>query len=121
MAIREQDFSTFRLSLVGYVIICAASSGFYQGRFWGGEAPPWFWAALALVGGIIVMLKDMGYYHKYKKLLLLLDLIFIIPILAIPLIPIRHDLSLILMLIYGVVFLLLYIFDYYKKSLRGRS
>lgn len=116
MTIREQDFSTFRLSLVGYVIICAASSGFYQGRFWGREAPAWLWIALALVGGIVVLMKDMSHYRKNKKLLFHWDLIFLIPVFAIPLIPIRHDFSLIIMLIYGVVFLLFYILIYYKKS-----
>jgi len=116
MTIREQDISTFRLSVVGYVIVCVASSGFNQGRFWGGEAPAWLWISLALIGGIVVLIKDINHYHRSKKLLLQWDLIFLIPVLTIPIVPIRHDFNLTFLIIYEMLFFILYIFSYYKGS-----
>ena len=116
MTIREQDFFTFRLSVIGYMIIFVASSGFNQERFWGREAPTWFWIILALIGGIVVLIKDMSHYHKSKRLLLHWDLIFLIPVFTIPIISINHDFNLTIMTIYGILFFIFYIFSYYKGS-----
>lgn len=116
MSINKQDISNFKLSIVGYVLICVASSGFYQRKFWGNEAPAWLWIALALLGSIFLLLKEINHYKEHQRLLLTLDLSFIIPVIVIPMIPIRHDFSLIIMLVYGIGYILTYILSYYKKN-----
>lgn len=108
------DKNTFRLALVGYVIICAASSGFYQDRFWGSAIPPLFWIAIALIGGIFLIVKDLLFCKRKLKLLIWRDVSFVVPVVSIPLLPLRHDFALILMLVFGIAYLLLYIYGFYQ-------
>lgn len=117
--IANQDLPCFRYTNFGYAIICAASSGFYQQRFWGmdspGAPPLLLWVFVAAIGGILLLLKEIKLNQKQQKSLLLVDTLFILPVIAIPLLPIRHDFALVLMLAYAVCFLLAYL-KVYKKS-----
>lgn len=115
MNTNTQHNSSFKLTLIGYILISAASNGFYQNRFWNDETILWLWIALALTGSIMLLMKDITHFKKYQKLLMPKDLLFIIPVITIPLLPIRHDFSLMITLIYEIVYILIYIFSYYKK------
>lgn len=111
--ISTQDLSCFRFTNFGYAIICAASSGYYQQRFWGmdspGAPPLLLWTIIAAIGGILLLLKEIKLHHQQQKSLLLVDAVFIIPVVATPLLPIRHDFALVLMLVYAVSFLIAYL------------
>lgn len=117
--IANQDRSCFRYTNFGYAIICAASSGFYQQRFWGmdspGAPPLLMWLFVAAIGGSLLLIKEIKLNQKQQRSLLLVDALFIFPIIAIPLLPIRHDFALVLMLTYAVCFLLAYL-KVYKKN-----
>ncbi len=56
----KSELSTKKLlsfTLLGYVIIGAASSGFYQQRYFNEEGlPPFFWIGLAVVGSILLII-----------------------------------------------------------------
>lgn len=111
--IAKQDLSCFRYTNFGYAIICAASSGYYQQRFWeidGSGAPPLLlWIFVAAIGGILLLLKEIKLNQQQKKSLFWVDVIFILPVIFIPALPIRHDFALVLMLVYAVGFLLAYL------------
>ena len=103
----------FALTLLGYVIIGAASSGFYQQHYFGEEGlSPFVWIGVGLVGAIILIAKNILYGNKVCAALT--DLCFIIPTVLIPLIPARHDVMLIVMLVYACAFIALYVFKNYK-------
>lgn len=103
----------FTLTLLGYVIIGAASSGFYQQRYFHEEGlTPFVWIGFGLVGAIILIVKNILDGNKVRAVLT--DLCFIIPTVLIPLIPARHDVMLIVMLVYACAFIALYVFKNYK-------
>lgn len=104
----------FVLTLLGYIIIGAASSGFYQQRYFQEEGlTPFVWIGFGLVGSILLVTKNiLGSNNKLHSVFV--DLCFILPAVLIPLIPARHDIMLILMLVYVCVFLVLYVFKNYK-------
>lgn len=103
----------FTLTLLGYVIIGAASSGFYQQRYFHEEGlTPFVWIGFGLVGAIILIVKNILDGNKVRAALT--DLCFIIPTVLIPLIPARHDVMLIVMLVYACAFIALYVFKNYK-------
>ena len=103
----------FTLTLLGYVIIGAASSGFYQQRYFHEEGlTPFVWIGFGLVGAIILIVKNILDGNKVRAALI--DLCFIIPTVLIPLIPARHDVMLIVMLVYACAFIALYVFKNYK-------
>lgn len=104
----------FILTLLGYIIIGAASSGFYQQRYFHEEGLPTFaWIAFGLVGSILLIAKNIIGNNK-KTRSVFVDLCFILPTVLIPLIPARHDIMLILMLAYVCVFVALYVFKNYR-------
>lgn len=103
----------FTLTLLGYVIIGAASSGFYQQRYFHEEGlTPFVWIGFGLVGAIILIVKNILDGNKVRAALT--DLCFIIPTVLILLIPARHDVMLIVMLVYACAFIALYVFKNYK-------
>lgn len=105
----------FALTLLGYVIIGAASSGFYQQRYFGEEGlSPFVWIGLGLFGAIILIVKNILDGNKVRAALI--DLCFIVPTVFIPLIPARHDVMLILMLVYACSFIALYVFKKYRDK-----
>ena len=73
------------------------------------------WFFLAAVGGLLLLLKEIKLHQQQQKSLLLVDAIFILPVLFIPTLLVRHDFSLVLMLAYAVSFLIAYL-KIYKKS-----
>ena len=106
---------TFLLTLLGYVIIGAASSGFYQQRYFHQEGlTPFFWITFGIVGSIVLIFKNI--FGGNKAAAVFVDLCFIIPVVFIPLIPARHDIMLILMLLYACAFVALYVFKNYKSK-----
>lgn len=117
--IAKQDLSCYRYTIFGYATIGAASSGFYQQRFWGmdspGAPPLILWVFVAAIGSILLLLKEIKLNRKQQESLLLVDVLFILPVITIPLLPIRHDFALVFMLAYGVCFLFAY-FKVYKKG-----
>jgi len=105
----------FALTLLGYILIGAASSGFHQQRYFGEEGlSPFVWIGLGLVGAIILIAKNILDGNKVRAALT--DLCFIIPTVLIPLIPARHDIMLVLMLAYACAFIVLYVFKNYKDK-----
>lgn len=117
--ISKQNLSSFRYTNFGYAIICAASSGYHQQLFWGmdrpGAPPLLLWVFMAAIGGILLLLKEIKLHQLQQKSLLLVDAIFILPVIFVPSLPIRHDFALVMMLVYAVAFLLAYL-KIYKKG-----
>ncbi len=99
----------FTFTLLGYVIIGAASSGFYQQRYFHEEGlTPFVWICFGLVGSILLVMKNLlGSNNKLHSVFW--DLWFVLPVVLVPLIPVRHDIMLILMLVYACAFLVLYV------------
>lgn len=87
--------------------------------FWGmdspGAPPLLLWIFIAAIGGILLLVKEIKLHQRQQKTLLVVDAIFILPVIFIPTLPIRHDFALVLMLIYAVGFLCAYL-KIYKKS-----
>ena len=96
-------------SIIGYILIAGASLGFYQSRFFLLNAPEYFWISMALIGSIFIAIRDHHYYCKYHQLLFNYDMLFCIPAISIPLIPIRHDIALILMILYCAIYVSLFL------------
>ncbi len=115
MKSRLSNKKNFTLTLLGYIIIGAASSGFYQQRYFGEEGiNPFFWIGFAVVGSIILLAKNILDGNKLQ--MVFVDLCFIVPTVFIPLIPARHDIMMILMLVYVCAFIALYVFKNYKDK-----
>lgn len=105
----------FNLTLLGYIIIGAASSGFYQQRYFHEESlAPFVWISFGLIGSILLVAKNIfGSDNKLHSACV--DICFILPTVLIPLIPARYDMMLMLMLVYVCVFIVLYVFKNYKR------
>ena len=114
----QLDFKTFNYTLIGYILICGASSGYYQQIFWGmdspGAPPLLMWYCMAFVGGILLLIKEIRLYRAEKKPMLLFDAVYIIPVIFLPSLPVRYDFALIFMLIYSVVFITFYVLMFFK-------
>ena len=80
-----------------------------------GAPPLILWVFVAAIGSILLLLKEIKLNRKQQESLLLVDVLFILPVITIPLLPIRHDFALVFMLAYGVCFLFAY-FKVYKKG-----
>lgn len=114
----QLDFKSFNYTLIGYIAVCGASSGYYQQIFWGADsqgAPPLLiWYCLAFIGGILLLIKEIRLHRAGKKSMLLFDAVYIIPVIFLPSLPVRHDFALIFMLIYAVVFITVYVLMFFK-------
>lgn len=114
----QLDFKTFNYILIGYILICGASSGYYQQIFWGTDsqsAPPLLmWYCLAAAGIILLLIKEIRLHRAGKKSMLLFDAVYIIPVIFLPSLPVRHDFALIFMLIYAAAFITVYILMFFK-------
>ena len=106
----------FVLTLLGYIVVGAASSGFYQQRYFHEESlPPLAWIGIGFVGSILLLVKNiLGSDNKLRSAIC--DLCLVIPTVLIPLIPARHDIALVLMLAYVCAFSALYVFKNYKEK-----
>lgn len=107
--------SAFSLTVWGYVLIGAASNGFYQQRFFSDTGmPSFFWPLVAIVGigllGIKNRFLDKGVWP------LLVDLCYVLPTVLIPLTPLRHDWAMVAMLVYACTFLIVFIFRNFKNK-----
>lgn len=109
------DLFTFRLSLIGYVIIAISCNGLYQSMFFGNSVPTIFWILTAFVGGLILLKKDIYCYKNKKQIPIDYDLYFIIPSAIVMFLPIRNDIALITMLLYVFIFLIAYITGYFQR------
>lgn len=107
----------FILTILGYVVIGACSSGFYQNLYFSEDSlPTWFWIVFGAFGSIILVAKNiLG--GKDKQRFIFKDIFYVIPTVFLPLIPIGHDIALILTLIYMCVFIGLFTLksNYWKK------
>lgn len=104
---------SFLLTLMGYIIIGAASNGFYQHYYFSHEGTsPFAWVAVGLAGSIVLITKNVLGDNKARAIFV--DLCFVFPTVFIPFIPARHDVMLILMLAYACIFIALYVFKNYK-------
>ena len=116
--LRQLDFKSFNFTLLSYIIICGAASGDYQQIFWGmdspGAPPLLMWYGLAAAGGILLLIKEIRLHRDDKKSMLLFDAVYIIPVIFLPSLPVRHDFALIFMLIYAAAFIAVYIISFYK-------
>lgn len=114
----QLDFKMFNCTLLGYILICGAASGYYQQIFWGmdspGAPPLLMWYCIAVAGGILLLIKEIRFHRADKKLMLLFDVVYIIPVMFLPSLPVRHDFALIFMLIYAAVFITVYVLMFFK-------
>ena len=97
-----------KLALLGYGIIGASCNGFYQYLYFHAKTfPLLFWVFCAFIGSIILVAKNiLGSNDKFRSILL--DFSFIIPVVFIPRIPPRHDIMMILMLVYACAFVIIF-------------
>ena len=104
----------FILTLLGYIIIGASSSGFYQQRYFHEEGlTPLVWVCFGFAGGILLLVKNiLGSNNNLRAIFF--DLCLVLPAVLIPLIPARHDVMLILMLLYVCAFIIFYVIKNYK-------
>lgn len=115
---KQLDFKMFNYTLLGYILTCGAASGYYQQIFWEMDslgAPPLFiWYCLAVTGGILLLIKEIRLHRADKKSMLLFDAVYIIPVIFLPCLPLRHDVALIIMLVYASIFITVYILMFFK-------
>ena len=106
----------YKLALLGYILFEGSCSGFYQYLYFHEETlPPMAWIFGAFIGSIILVLKNiLGSTNKFRSILL--DFVFIIPVLFIPKIPPRHDIMMLLMLVYACAFVVIYYLKNYYKG-----
>ncbi len=114
----QLDFKIFNCTLLSYILICGAASGYYQQIFWGmdspGAPPLLMWYCIAVAGGILLLIKEIRLHRDYKKSMLLFDAVYIIPVMFLPSLPVRNDFALIFMLIYAAAFIAIYIIYFFK-------
>ena len=114
----QLDFKTFNYTLLGYILSCGAASGYYQQIFWGmdspGVPPLLFWYCIAAAGGILLLIKEIRLHRADKKSMVLFDAVYIIPVIFLPSLPVRHDFALIFMLVYAAIFITVYVLMFFK-------
>jgi transcriptional regulator with XRE-family HTH domain len=104
------------LSLLGYVLIAAASSGYYELTMLGSGAPFVAWIALGLAGGVCLAIRNREYYKQHGKLpSLFFDIAFVLAVLLIPRIPFTDTFTLLgystrFMQVLAIVFIPIYVF-----------
>lgn len=105
----------YKLALLGYILFGECCNGFYQYIYFHDESlPPTVWILGAFIGSVILVAKNiLGSTNKFRSILI--DFSFIIPVLFIPKIPPRHDITMILMLVYACVFVVVYFRKNYYK------
>jgi transcriptional regulator with XRE-family HTH domain len=82
------------LSILGYVLIAAASSGYYELLLLNRGAPFIVWIALALAGGVCLALRNREYYKQHGSVpTLVTDVVFVLAVLLIPKIPLEDTYS----------------------------
>ena len=98
------------------MLVGAASNGLYQKQYFQENGPALiFWVLVGVVGVIMLILKNHR-LQEHKLLDAFIDLCFVLPTILIPLIPVRHDLALISMLIYASIFLIVFVYKHYKRN-----
>lgn len=117
---KQLDFKMFNYTLLGYILTCGAASGYYQQIFWEIDspgAPPLFiWYCLAVTGGILLLIKEIRLHRADKKSMLLFDAVYIIPVMFLPSLPIRHDFALIFVAVFIAVYVLIFFKTFKKKN-----
>ncbi len=106
---RDPTILMANLTLLATIFIGASSNGLYQSRFLANETPVFVWIILALIGGIFLMIRDRLYYKKYNKQLIGYDLLFVLPVIIIPMIPMPYGISLMIMIAYAVIFMMIFV------------
>lgn len=95
-------------TLWGYVLVGAASSGFYQQWYGVDDSLPIFgWVVMAAVGIVLLAAKNRTLPDKRQGVVV--DLAYLLPTLLLPQLPIGHDAALAVMLGYACVFVLGYV------------
>ncbi len=97
------------LTILATILIGGSSNGLYQWMYLDHEMPVLVWILTALIGGIILMRRDLIYYRKYHKQLIGYDLLFALPVIYIPMIPMPYGISLVIMIVYAVTFMMVFI------------
>jgi transcriptional regulator with XRE-family HTH domain len=104
------------LSLLGYVLIAAASSGYYELALLNRGAPFIVWIALALAGGVCLALRNREYYKQHGSVpSLITDIVFVLAVLLIPKIPLQDTYSVAgysirIMQVLAILFIPIYIY-----------
>lgn len=106
---RDDTILMANLTLIATAFIAGASSGLYQSRHWGYVTPTVVWIIVALIGGIVLMIRDRLYYKKFRRQLFGYDLLFILPVFLIPLVPMPFSLPLLFMTLYAITFTMIFI------------
>jgi transcriptional regulator with XRE-family HTH domain len=104
------------LSLLGYVLIAAASSGSYELTMFGSGAPFIVWIVLGLAGGVCLMIRNREYYKQHGKIpSIIFDVAFVLAVLLIPRIPDANTFTLVgyftrIIQVLAIVFIPIYVF-----------
>ncbi|MDR1689832.1 MAG: helix-turn-helix domain-containing protein [Clostridiales bacterium] len=99
------------LTLLGFILIGAASSGYYRDRFFRSDTalPIFIWAFMGFLGTVLLVIKDYLNYKKSGQHLFGYDLMFIFSVLIIPAMPVRHDFAMIAMHVFAVVYAVVFL------------
>lgn len=106
---RDDTILIVNLTLLATAFIGASSNGLYQSIHLGNVTPILVWIIGTLIGGILLMIRDRLYYKKFHRQLLGYDLLFALPVIFIPMIPIPYEIPLILMIAYAITFAMVFI------------
>ncbi len=106
---RDSSILMANLTILATAFIGASSHGLYRWWYINSKTPVLVWLTLAFIGGVFLMVRDRIYYKKYHKQLIWYDLLFIIPTVCIPLIPMPYAASLTFIVAYAVTFMMVFI------------
>lgn len=97
------------LTILATMFTGGASNGLYQWRYLDNEMPVLTWIVMAFVGGVFVTIRDRMYYKTFRRQLIGYDLLFFLPVIFIPQIPMPYGIALIFMIAYAVTFMMIFI------------
>lgn len=104
------------LSFLGYVLIAAASSGYYEFVMLNRGAPFIVWVLLGIAGGVCLVLRNREYYKQHGNIpSLIIDIIFALAVLLIPKIPLNDKYTIVgystrIMQVTALLFIPIYVF-----------
>lgn len=97
--------NAYAATLLGYVLVSAASNLFYHTLFLQSDGVPLVLSVLLGAAGLFVLARHHG---RTGRRALLTDLAFVLPVLLLPLLPVGHSLALGIMTAYACIFVALF-------------
>ena len=100
--------NAFAETLLGYVLVSAASNLFYHTLFLQSDGVPLLLSVLLGAAGLFVLARKHGRAGPRRRAVLA-DLAFVLPVLLLPLLPVGHSLALGITTAYACLFAVVFV------------